>query len=98
MEVIIWIIFISTVCSLIYNVVARDYLFYNAMWSECVFPGVVIWNKLSEREFSTFSKIVITSILSALLFMHVVMVIGALIAFLACCGLEKLIGRIFKKR
>lgn len=95
---IIWIFFISAVCTLIYSVIAHDYLMYDAMWAECLFPGVVIWNKLEERGYNKAGKIIIASLLSIILFTYTLVIVLFLTCFLVGYALEGLTKRIFKKR
>ena len=95
---IIWIFFISAVCTLIYSVIAHDYLMHDALWAECIFPGVVIWNKLGERGYNKVGKIVITSVLSVVLFTYTIIIILFLAFFLVGYVLEGLARCVFKKK
>lgn len=95
---IIWIFCISAVCTLIYSIIAHDYLMHDAMWGECLFPGVVIWNKLDERGYKKIGRIIISLVLSVILFTYTLVVILFLIFFLVGYALEGLIKRIFKKK
>ena len=95
---IIWIFFISVVCTLIYSVIAHDYLMHDAMWDECLFPGVVVWNKLEEEGFGRFSKILISSVLSIVLFAYTVTMFVFCISYLIIYALEGFVKRIRKKK
>lgn len=95
---IVWIFFISAVCTVIYSVIAHDYLQYDAMWVECLFPGVVIWNKLGERGYNKTVKIIISLVLSVVLFTYTLVLIMFLIFFIVSYALEGLTKRIFKKK
>ena len=95
---IIWIFFISAVCTLIYSLIVYDYLHYEAMWGECIFPGVVIWNKLGERGYNKVGKIVISSILSVILFTYTLVIILFIAFFLVGYILEGLVRCIFKEK
>ena len=98
MGLVLWMIVGSLICSFIYWFVAGDYLFYDAMWGECFFPGTVAWNKMSEDDVGIVIKVIISSILSVVLFMYTVTMILFCIGFLVCCGFKSLFKRIFKKR
>lgn len=95
---VIWIFFISAVCTLIYSVIAHDYLQYEAMWLECLFPGAVIWNKLEKRGYNKAVKIIVSLILSVVLFTYTLAMILFLVFFLVTYALEGLTKRIFKKK
>lgn len=95
---IVWIFFISAVCTLIYSIIEHDYLQHDAMWAECFFPGVVIWNKLGERGCNKIGKIVISSILSVVLFTYTLVIVTFLICLFIIYTLEGLTKRLFKKK
>ena len=95
---IIWIFFISAVCTLIYSIVAYDYLRYDAMWAECLFPGVVVWNKLDEMGYHQVNKIIISSVASIVLFTYTLVMILFLMYVLVVHALEGLTKCISKKR
>ena len=98
MGLVVWIIVGSLICTLAYWIIARDYLFYDAMWSECFFPGVIVWRKLSEEDVSLVSKIIATLLISVILFMHTIIIILFFIGFIIGCVFENLVRCIFKKR
>jgi hypothetical protein len=98
MELVIWMIFGSLICSFIYWFIVGDYLFYDARWGECFFPGTVAWNKMSEDGVGIIIKIIISSILSVVLFMYTVTMVLFCAGFLICYGFTNLYRRIFKRR
>ena len=68
---VIWIFFISAVCTLIYSVIAHGYLHYEAMWAEVILPGVVVWNKLEKKRVQQVCKIYsIFNFLSDFIYIH----------------------------
>lgn len=68
--ILVWILVGSLMCSLIYSTVTYDYMRYEAMWEECLFPGMVVWKKLKETNLSVVSRAIITGIVWLALFIY----------------------------
>lgn len=66
----IWILIGSLVCSLIYSITMYDYMRHEAMWEECLFPGVVVWNKLKITNVNTVTRVILTGITWIALFIY----------------------------
>ena len=66
----IWILIGSLACSLIYSIVMYGYMRHEAMWEECLFPGVVVWNKLRATNVSTVVRVILTGIAWIVLFIY----------------------------
>ena len=66
----IWIFVGSLVCSLIYSIAMYDYMRHEAMWEECLFPGVVVWNKLKATNVSIVARVILTGIAWITLFIY----------------------------
>lgn len=93
-----WILIGSVICSVFYALVMADYMNYYASPAEYVFPTVAIWNVLGERGTNLAIKIIITSLLSVILFAYVLGVFLFLIIFIVIYALWSLIERIFKRK
>lgn len=98
MEIIIYIIVASLICTLIYSLTTLDYTYNRAMWAECFFPGVVVWNKLREANINLAGRIIAATIVSVILFTYPIIVTLMCVGFLAGYGLWELFKVIFKKR
>lgn len=98
MGLVVWIIVGSLICTLIYSLLVMDYTHNSAMWAECFFPGVVVWNKLSETGINLAGKIIATTIVSVVLFTYPIIIALICIGFLVGYGLWELFKIIFKKR
>lgn len=96
--IIVWITVASLICTIIYSLVMYGYMHNEAMWEECIFPGVVIWKKLDEANINVVGKVIVTTIASIALFTYTLIVcLGCIIALFGI-GSWELFKYVFKRR
>lgn len=93
--ILVWVLIGSFVCTLIYSIVMFDYMRHDAMWEECLFPGVVIWNKLKETNINIMIGVILTGIAWLALFIYPLIVTLLCVLVLLPIAIWEFIKHIF---
>lgn len=92
----IWIFIGSLVCSLIYSITTYEYMYNEAMWDECIFPGIFVWNRLKEKNLSIVTRVIIAGIAWITLFAYSLILIMFCVFVLIVIGIDEFIKHIRK--